>query len=84
MQYTDADEARGVDFDGGLLAFYHLFFFGLGGAEAGGGGGGGVTVGVPHVADEAHGGRAERVVAGEFHFGDEDTALVGGVGGAGD
>jgi len=45
VQYTDADEARGVDFDGGLLAFYHLFFFGLGGAEAGGGGGGGLTLG---------------------------------------
>jgi len=78
VQYTDADEARGVDFDGGLLAF---FFFG---SEKDGGGGGWVTVGVPHVADEAHGGGAERVVAGEFHFGDEDTALVGGVGGAGD
>lgn len=63
-----------------LLAFCYLFWLGKGGdAEAGG-----VTVGVPHVADKAHGGGAERVVAGEFHFGDEDTALVGGVGGAGD
>lgn len=42
------------------------------------------TVGVPDVADKAHCGWAEGVVAGEFHFGDEDAAFVGCVGGAGD
>lgn len=37
------------------------------------------TVRVPHIGEEAHGGRGERVVLGELQLGREDAALKGGL-----
>lgn len=46
--------------------------------ETGAGVGGVPTVGMPDVGEEAHRGRGERVVLGEFELGREDAALEGG------
>lgn len=68
----DADQAAGVDcclsatrageVKGGKKARARLWYR---------------TVGVPHVGEELHGRRRERVVLGEFQLGGEDAAFKG-------